>query len=219
MGKVNIDEVEEAQYNRACEIHDTMALYGDNFGEDASQLSAWVTCAQLISDESLSQDSPMSFWVFRGNNSQTSDVLNRGFIGKSSKFEFEHKHDSLRLRGPRGYGPSCKLNLKVAEQIASIDFSFKSPLATGLGSESNDYDSQGQSIEIIGTNFGGVKSPASVEINGQECLNAEWKRQHPRLGLPYISCEAQRTITGISNVSVFVAGQQGEYLMSLKKNL
>ena len=45
-----------------------------------------------------------------------------------------------------------------------------------------------------------------------------WNEQHDAIGLPYISCEAQRTIVGAVNISIFVAGQQGQFLFAGSTN-
>ena len=51
-------------------------------------------------------------------------------------------------------------------------------------------------------------------INGKICNNAKWKPRHKDKGLPYISCDAQTTITGISNVQVVVANQTGDLIIT-----
>jgi hypothetical protein len=210
--------IDERMYFRRCLKHDTVVLVGENFGEDTNQLEVWVEGRELnVDGRSTGGGAPIRFEVFNGTGAfekitETSDVLKRGFAGSSSLFTLTHTHDRLVLRGPRGYGPDCTLHIKIADQVTVVPFSFKAPIA--LQATPKSYDAQGQSIEIIGSNFGGVKSAASVQINGEECKNAQWNSQHDVEGLPYISCDAQRTITGISNVSVFVAGQQGEFFVS-----
>ena len=59
-----------------------------------------------------------------------------------------------------------------------------------------------------------MKSTARVVINGEPCSNATWNPQHSVVGLPYISCMASETLTGIANVSVYVAGQKSLLLMT-----
>ena len=137
---------------------------------------------------------------------EASDVLKRGFAGTSTLFSLVHKHDLLVLRGPRGYGPNCTLHVKIADQEITVDFSFKAPEAHYTTPRA--YNGNGQAVEIIGTNFGGVQSFAKVEINGETCDNAQWHSQHDVVGLPFIACDARRTLVGIGNVSVYVAGQQ-----------
>ena len=76
------------------------------------------------------------------------------------------------------------------------------------------YDARGEDIIIHGQNFGGVESLARVFINGEQCDNAQWHRQHDVVGLPYVSCTARETVVGIANVSLFVAGQQSSFLIT-----
>jgi hypothetical protein len=217
-------------YTRKCLSHDTLTIYGENFGKDSKQLHVWVVGKSLLttSNEKDLKKADVIFDIFNGTMYTTADidddstsssttksssednnvirgVLNRGFAGRNSKFSFEHEHNKIVVRGPKGYGQNLKLFIDVQGQRTSTQYSFLTPQADY--SEPRSYDAQGEKITIHGQNFGGEPSDAKVMINNEECLNAKWYREHPIKGLPYISCNAQRTVAGVANVSVTVAGQ------------
>ena len=233
--------VDDRMLERRCLHHDTIVLTGDNFGEATDQLEVWVDGQKLTTDGESATGDKIRFEVFNGASAfdvltEASDVLKRGFAGSSSLFTFEHTHNRLVLRGPRGYGPNCKLHVKVADQEVEVDFSFKAPEALSATPVSSNprlqtggtYNARGElfnrascetdgvdcGLEIIGSNFGGVTSYAEVKINGEKCEDAQWNPLHPTEGLPFIRCIPKMTLTGISNISVFVAGQQGEFRIS-----
>jgi len=203
-------------------------LEGENFGAHLRTLKVWVTGKKLLTSgidgadtddkgEIKASETTIKFMVFNGTANTTdfkdlSSVLNRGFSGCAKSFCFAHSHSRIVVRGPRGYGPDCTIHISVAGQTASLPFAFKPPIADF--SEPRAYDANGQKIVIHGRNFGGEPSDASIQINGEECDNAKWHREHPVRGLPYISCSARRTITGIANASVFVAGQSSNILIA-----
>ena len=207
----SIDELDSQMYDRRCLKHDTVELHGSNFGAETSQLKVWVEGTIIGKSEQT------IFWVFNGTAltkkmDYDSDILNRGFAGESDSFSLVHTHDHLILRGPRGYGSACTLYVQVADQTIVIPFSFKSPIAEY--SAPRAYDARGQEIVIHGQNFGGVESTATVRINDYPCENALWHRQHDEVGLPYVSCTAKETVTGVANVSLFVAGQQSSFIIT-----
>jgi hypothetical protein len=209
-------ELDQRLFDRRCLKHDTLVLHGNDFGEETKQIMVWVVGQEIRVDGNIAEGPPISFMVFNGSAyfdmmDEASDVLNRGFAGTSTLFSLVHKHDLLVLRGPRGYGPNCTLHVKIADQEITVDFSFKAPEAHYTTPRA--YNGNGQAVEIIGTNFGGVQSFAKVEINGETCDNAQWHSQHDVVGLPFIACDARRTLVGIGNVSVYVAGQQGHFFI------
>ena len=215
-----IQKLDESMYERRCLKYDTVELWGENFGEDLTQLQVWVEGKKMSSaSSSTTASETIVFWVYNGTGfTQTlnvhSDILNRGFAGESPAFTLLHSHNHLVLRGPKGYGAYCTLHIKVADQttLKPIEFSFKSPTADY--SEPRAYDARGEEIIIHGQNFGGVESVASIRINGEICDDALWHRQHDVVGLPYVSCRAKETVAGIANVSLHVAGQTSSFLIS-----
>ena len=197
-------------YQRRCENHDTLTLWGENFGNDPEQLKLWVVGKSLLNVEE-GEISMITFDVFNGTTyskiAPEGSVLDRGYGGDDPQlaFRFEYTHNKLVVRGPKGYGQGATLYMSVQGQTVTTPFSFYTPQADY--SEPRSYDAQGQSITIHGQNFGGQPSDCIVTINNVPCTEAMWYPEHPIKGLPYIQCNAKRTEAGVANVSVTVAGQ------------
>ena len=132
----------------------------------------------------------------------------RGTLAPILTLTLTHRPETVTLLT----GPDCTLHVSVAGQTTSLPFAFKAPTADF--SEPRAYDANGELVTIHGQNFGGEPSDVSVSINGEACDNALWHREHPVKGLPYVTCSARRTITGIANVSVSVAGQSSNIVIA-----
>ena len=107
-------KLKESLLTRRCTVHDTV-LHGSNFGEDTSQLNVYVDWKTETKLGKASSMPPYS--VFEGvgtfvNWTYVTDIMDRRFSGESDQFTFEHTHNKLVLRGPVGFGHSCRLYVR-----------------------------------------------------------------------------------------------------------
>jgi len=97
----SIDELDSQMYDRRCLKHDTVELHGLNFGAETSQLKVWVEGMGFTKEKTI-------FMVFNGTALTTkmefdSDILNRGFAGKSDSFSLIHTHGKIYIFFPLYY--------------------------------------------------------------------------------------------------------------------
>jgi hypothetical protein len=88
-------------------------------------------------------------------------------------------------------------------------FSYDAPIVNSV--KSNTPDSEGETIVVVGDNFGEALNPlvpVLVDIQGESCLDTSWKKEEGRfLDRPFVECTTPRLTVGFKNVTVSVGGQ------------
>jgi VCBS repeat-containing protein len=140
-------------------------------------------------------------------------VFVQDFTVSSSCASCVHDHTKIIAEAPVGLGVNLTTQISVGDRLSnSIMYSFLAasvresvPGTVGIGN--GHIDSQGgETIKILGSDFGGVSSNVSVIFGTQICGNPRW---HPedRDGFPYVSCVAPRMVVGAKTATITVAKQ------------
>jgi hypothetical protein len=217
-------------FARRCTNWKMITLQGINFGPAKHILKVWVgkcslfqseeTCSLVDSDKcswknekciNSRWDSRGPFLAFDGSLAAKKDHL----TCQDAQTRYHEclcksvfAHDTITICAPLGFGRNLTVTVSVygRDSTEHVPWDYQPPEIQQVNPR--PYNAQADTLEVRGTNFGGVPSQATLSMFGTSCSDAQWHQYHPMDGLPYVTCTTPETVVGAKNMSLAVALQE-----------
>lgn len=203
---------------RRCVTKALMTLTGDNFSTDIENSTNSNDLQIFFVDEKTGASYRAATTTSQGDHNEIC----------SSSDGCVHTHEQITFQIPPGAGLNLLIMIQVGNQDtfaevpnsnatdSRVRFNYMTPSVSRaspgtLTGDSYEFaDAAGDvSVDLRGTNFGGVLANTTIYVDGRICPNSRWRSPDEDLttGLPFLSCEPEADIVGPRNLFVCVSNQ------------
>ena len=194
---------------RGCSDFTNLYLYGDNFGTHSLKVVVGTYECRTDANGVYTNGTEVGHTTW-----DCTDLASTGHFSDV----FTHTDDYVSILGPSGEGLGLIVQIEIynLQDVASIvpTFDYRPPdlvlVNPGFGRINDDdwYDALGDSLTIIGENFGHTLSGTYIQLGDDECTGSVWHdADRNGYGLPYITCNTPNAKLGAKKANITVAHQ------------